>query len=40
MSFDNNSLTEVKGIEYVVDSEYRFKDVILLRGLLKTVWNY
>jgi hypothetical protein len=35
MSFDNNLLTEVKGIEYVVGLGYRFKDVILLRGLLK-----
>jgi hypothetical protein len=34
MSFDNNLLTEVKGIEYV-GLGYRFKDVILLRGLLK-----
>jgi len=28
MSFDNNLLTEVKGIEYVVGLGYRFKDVI------------
>ncbi|MFV8371000.1 cell surface protein SprA [Flavobacterium sp. LB2P74] len=28
MSFDNNLLTEVKGIEYVVGMGYRFKDVI------------
>nr|WP_324219010.1 cell surface protein SprA [Flavobacterium sp.] len=28
MSFDNNLLTEVKGIEYVVGVGYRFKDVI------------
>jgi len=29
MSFDNNLLTEVKGIEYVVGMGYRFKDVII-----------
>ena len=29
MSFDNNLLTEVNGIEYVVGLGYRFKDVIL-----------
>jgi cell surface protein SprA len=29
MSFDNNLLTEVKGIEYVVGVGYRIKDVIL-----------
>ena len=29
MSFDNNLLTEVKGIEYVVGVGYRFKDVII-----------
>jgi cell surface protein SprA len=28
MSFDNNLLTEVKGIEYVIGVGYRFKDVI------------
>jgi cell surface protein SprA len=28
-SFDNNLLTEVKGIEYVIGTGYRFKDVIL-----------
>ncbi|MFV8368404.1 cell surface protein SprA [Flavobacterium sp. LB2R40] len=28
MSFDNNLLTEVKGIEYIVGMGYRFKDVI------------
>jgi cell surface protein SprA len=28
MSFDNNLLTEVKGIEYLVGLGYRFKDVI------------
>ena len=28
MSFDNNLLTEVKGIEYVIGMGYRFKDVI------------
>jgi cell surface protein SprA len=27
-SFDNNLLTEVKGIEYVIGTGYRFKDVI------------
>ncbi len=29
MSFDNNLLTEVKGIEYIIGLGYRFKDVIL-----------
>ncbi len=29
MSFDNNLLTEVKGIEYIVGLGYRFKDVII-----------
>ncbi|HMI08360.1 MAG TPA: hypothetical protein VK528_12485, partial [Flavobacterium sp.] len=29
MSFDNNLLTEVKGIEYVVGLGYRIKDVII-----------
>jgi cell surface protein SprA len=28
MSFDNNLLTEVKGIEYIIGLGYRFKDVI------------
>jgi cell surface protein SprA len=28
MSFDNNLLTEVKGVEYVIGLGYRFKDVI------------
>ncbi len=28
MSFDNNLLTEVKGLEYVIGLGYRFKDVI------------
>jgi hypothetical protein len=32
MSFDNNLLTEVKGIEYVVGLGYRFKDVIFQIG--------
>ena len=27
MSFDNNLLTEVKGIEYIIGMGYRFKDV-------------
>jgi cell surface protein SprA len=31
MSFDNNLLTEVKGIEYI-GLGYRFKDVILVLG--------
>jgi hypothetical protein len=35
MSFDNNLLTEVKGIEYVVEG-YRFKDVIFTSDLLKS----
>ena len=29
MSFDNNLLTEVKGIEYIAGLGYRFKDVII-----------
>ena len=29
MSFDNNLLTEVKGIEYVIGLGYRIKDVIV-----------
>ena len=29
MSFDNNLLTEVKGVEYIVGMGYRFKDVVL-----------
>jgi cell surface protein SprA len=33
MSFDNNLLTEVKGIEYVVGLGYRFKDVIFTSRL-------
>lgn len=28
MSFDNNLLTEVKGVEYVIGMGYRFKDVV------------
>jgi len=28
MSFDNNLLTEVKGVEYIIGFGYRFKDVI------------
>ncbi len=28
MSFDNNLLTEIKGVEYIVGVGYRFKDVI------------
>jgi cell surface protein SprA len=28
MSFDNNMLTEVKGVEYIIGTGYRFKDVI------------
>jgi cell surface protein SprA len=33
MSFDNNLLTEVKGIEYIVGLGYRFKDVIFTSRL-------
>jgi cell surface protein SprA len=33
MSFDNNLLTEVKGIEYVVGLGYRFKDIIFTSRL-------
>jgi len=33
MSFDNNLLTEVKGIEYVVGMGYRIKDVIFSSSL-------
>ncbi|WP_166920679.1 T9SS outer membrane translocon Sov/SprA [Flavobacterium poyangense] len=29
MSFDNNLLTEVKGMEYIIGLGYRFKDVII-----------
>jgi cell surface protein SprA len=29
LSFDNNLLTEVKGVEYIIGTGYRFKDVIL-----------
>jgi cell surface protein SprA len=28
LSFDNNLLTEVKGVEYIIGTGYRFKDVI------------
>ncbi len=33
MSFDNNLLTEVKGIEYVIGTGYRFKDVVFTSRL-------
>src|SRR5690606_203357 len=33
MSFDNNLLTEVKGIEYVAGIGYRFKDVTITSQL-------
>ena len=33
MSFDNNLLTEVKGIEYIIGLGYRFKDVIFSSSL-------
>ncbi|MES2747775.1 MAG: cell surface protein SprA [Bacteroidota bacterium] len=36
MSFDNNLLTEVKGIEYIVGVGYRFKDVIFSSRLADT----
>jgi cell surface protein SprA len=36
MSFDNNLLTEVKGIEYVVGLGYRFKDVTFSSRLADT----
>jgi cell surface protein SprA len=36
MSFDNNLLTEVKGIEYVVGMGYRIKDVIFSSSLADT----
>ena len=36
MSFDNNLLTEVKGIEYVVGLGYRFKDVVFSSSLADT----
>ncbi len=36
MSFDNNLLTEVKGIEYLVGLGYRFKDVIFSSRLADT----
>ncbi|HEU0135689.1 MAG TPA: cell surface protein SprA [Flavobacterium sp.] len=36
MSFDNNLLTEVKGVEYVAGFGYRFKDVIFSSRLADT----
>jgi cell surface protein SprA len=36
LSFDNNLLTEVKGIEYVIGTGYRFKDVIFSSKLADT----
>ena len=36
MSFDNNLLTEVKGVEYIVGLGYRFKDVIFSSRLADT----
>jgi cell surface protein SprA len=33
MSFDNNLLTEVKGVEYIVGMGYRIKDVIFSSSL-------
>ncbi|NDP26887.1 MAG: cell surface protein SprA [Flavobacterium sp.] len=36
MSFDNNLLTEVKGIEYVVGMGYRIKDVVFSSSLADT----
>ena len=33
MSFDNNLLTEVQGLEYIVGLGYRFKDVIISSSL-------
>ena len=33
MSFDNNLLTEVKGIEYVIGMGYRIKDIIFVTRL-------
>lgn len=33
MSFDNNLLTEVQGLEYIIGLGYRFKDVILSSSL-------
>ncbi|MEO8532793.1 MAG: cell surface protein SprA, partial [Flavobacterium sp.] len=36
MSFDNNLLTEVKGMEYIIGLGYRFKDVIFSSRLADT----
>ena len=36
MSFDNNLLTEVKGVEYIVGMGYRIKDVIMSSRLADT----
>jgi len=36
MSFDNNLLTEVRGIEYVIGMGYRFKDVVFSSKLADT----
>ncbi len=39
MSFDNNLLTEVKGMEYVVGLGYRFKDVVITSQLADNPTN-
>lgn len=39
MSFDNNLLTEVKGMEYIVGLGYRFKDVVITSQLADNPTN-
>ena len=39
MSFDNNLLTEVKGMEYIVGLGYRFKDVVITSRLADNPTN-
>lgn len=39
MSFDNNLLTEVKGMEYIVGLGYRFKDVVITSTLADNPTN-
>lgn len=39
MSFDNNLLTEVKGLEYIVGLGYRFKDVVITSRLADNPTN-
>ena len=39
MSFDNNLLTEVKGMEYIVGLGYRFKDIVITSRLADNPTN-